>query len=293
MSIYVKIAVCALSLLLLTACGMGVNRTDNPSLHRAVASPMAGKTTAEQEAPAQQVPVNQALEPVAFTEAIQTNQTNLTVPADNLWVADQEELLKRLQLVQQDGQKVYEAFSANASAWATWWDILEIDWQALGLAAQQSGAIFKSPSKVVQTNLDRAKILQDLTTTQNLLEEMANTLSVGQSLTSKQWQKLGSAFATLAYQLYQRPSTTGSMRYVPLNAAATVQTNQNLDAVEPAVQEESEGDENIPASDNGPSEEETAEDLPLGQTVTPMKVPVRTSSAEEPAGALSLVGFAH
>ena len=209
----------------LTSCGMSTNRVDNGSVR-----PSNSETPVVfQETSVKRPSVQQTTPETLAAKPQQTVAESGGVGGDALaWVADQEEILKRLQLVQQDGQKVYEAFLANVEAWPTWWEILEIDWKATVLAAQQTSAMFASPSTVVRANLDRAKILQGITTAQTMLEDMVNTLNGGQNINPKHWQKLGEEFLNIASSFYENKTTSNGLRLRPQNANNATNGNNVL-----------------------------------------------------------------
>ena len=123
-------------------------------------------------------------------------------------IADNEEVLKRLILVQQDGQKLYESLAA--ADYATWWKVLELDWQAL-VTAQNTGSLAVSTAGLnLRDNVAREDLRTALQSVIEKVDEMINTLSANQSLSADAWPKLSQQLAKVALLLYAPASSANN-----------------------------------------------------------------------------------
>ena len=151
---------------------------------------------------------------------VQDKSTNnvATTRGNTVTVADNEEVLKRLILVQQDGQKLYESLAA--ADYATWWKVLELDWQAL-VTTQNTGALAVSTAGLnLRDNVAREDLRSALQNVIEKVDEMINTLSANQSLSADAWPKLSQQLAKVALLLYAPASSANSTNSAISNGAS-------------------------------------------------------------------------
>ncbi|MBP5295819.1 MAG: hypothetical protein J6Y94_00605 [Bacteriovoracaceae bacterium] len=145
--------------------------------------------------------------------------------------ADDEEIFKRLTLVQQDGQKVYQLLQ-DGEAYLAWWKILELDWKTLVLALNKPALAITTEGRelLVDEDFNLGEVQQALEKVIAQIDEMANILSAGQTLAAQRWNSLNKQLLAVANLLYAPlknpnagtgPSTVPVLRAVPFGTISS------------------------------------------------------------------------